>query len=373
MRVQGEFGNEAFTLGEPERLVIDLSPIAEIRARDLPEINAGGVLGVRIGRFQADVARLVFDLDGPGVMYRIDRTADGLKITFWKKDKGALKPKPVAPARPSTVPPKPEKPATAPPAPAAAPREKPVERPPAIPAAAAGNGERGFFVLVGGGIGTFLSPETALTRRFTINDREGRADSVYTPKLNTPAALSFGRYVGLQDMHLKVGIDLEYWNFRNEGAHVFTVPHPFLDDTDRTLEATNSFRSYFTAVSLFTLVRIVANETLTVAVGPEIGFASGKFRLIDGIDIQDGPPYTEAELSVREITYEDKSLSSVLAGVRAAFEYDLSSRLSLVLDVKALYFSPEIGELTSKIGLSQAGAILEPFSLRQDRMPAPLS
>ena len=44
--------------------------------------------------------------------------------------------------------------------------------------------------------------------------------------------------------------------------------------------------------------------------------------------------------------------------MRASFEYELSSKLSLVLDVKAIYFSPEIGELSNKIGLSQAGAIL---------------
>ena len=133
VRIRGEFGNEAFTLGEPERLVIDLSPIEEIGGREQPEVNEGGVLRVRIGRFQADVARLVFDLDGPGVMYRIDRTADGLKITFWKEGKGVLTPerqarRPRRAREPCRA--EPEKPAEAPPAPVAAPREEPAARPP---------------------------------------------------------------------------------------------------------------------------------------------------------------------------------------------------------------------------------------------------
>jgi hypothetical protein len=368
VRIRGEFGNEAFTLREPERLVIDVSPVENIAAADQTEVNAGGVLRVRVGRFQADVARLVFDLDGPGVMYRIDRTGEGLKITFWKEDKSVPKPeeKPAAPAEPKAEPQaRPEKPAAAPPAPAVAPRqerpaEEPDERPEttAAPAPSGEGPERGFFVSLGGGIGSFLNPESTVTRNFPINGKEGTAVSAFTPKLNTPAALSFGRYVTLQEMHIKLGLDLEYWNFNSEGSHVFAVPHPFLADTDRTLEQTNTFRSYFTAVTAFALVRIYRNDTLTVAAGPEIGFASGKYRLLDVIDIADGPPYTEAELSIREITYADTSASSLVAGFRAGFEYALSEKLSLILDVKATYFSPEIAELSGKIGLSQAGAIL---------------
>ena len=109
-------------------------------------------------------------------------------------------------------------------------------------------------------------------------------------------------------MAIKAGLDFEYWNFKSEGTHVFTVPHPFLATPTGPSTQTSSFRSYFTAAPAFALVRIYPNGTLTVAAGPEIGFASGKYRLLDGIDIADGPPYTEAELSIREVTYADKSL-----------------------------------------------------------------
>lgn len=351
VRIHGKFGNEAFTLRQPERLVIDVSPVDGISTPPQIEIAAGGVLRVRTGRFQADVARIVFDLEGPGVKYRIDRTAEGLRITFWKEGERALKPdeKPAATEPPPT-----------PPAPIAVPETRPAQ-PPAVnpvPVAASEEPEKGFFVLLGGGVGTFLSLESTFTRSFPINGKQGTAESIYKPKLNTPAVLSFGRYVRLQDMSIKLGLDVEYWNFKNDGAHLFTVPHPFLADTDRTVEATNSFRSYFTAVSAFGLVRVFTNGALTVLAGPEFGFIFGKYKFLDTIDIADAPPYTEAEVSVRELTYAGKTASSLLAGLRAGFEYALSAKLSLVLDLKVAYVSPEIADLSNKLDISQAGAVI---------------
>jgi hypothetical protein len=356
VRIRGAFGNEAFTLRDPERLVIDLSPVEGISAPDQIEVSAGGVLRVRTGRFQADVARLVFDLDGPGVMSKIDRTADGLKITFWKEGEGI----PPATERteveaPAPVKAEPEPPAEAPAAPVAAPAEKPAET--AVPVAASEGPEKGFFVLFGGGIGTFLSPESTFTRSFPINDRQGTAESTYKPKLNVPVVLSLGQYIRLQEMSIKLGLDVEYWNFKSDGTHVFTIPHPFLADADRTVEATSSFRSYFTAISAFGLARVFTNGALTVLAGPELGFVFGKHKLLNVIDIEDHAPYTEAEVSVRELAYADRTASSILAGLRAGFEYALSWKLALVLDLKIQYVSPEIGELSNKLGLSQAAAV----------------
>jgi hypothetical protein len=362
VHILGEFGNEAFTLREPDRLVIDVSPVEKISAAEQVEINAGGVLQVRTGRFQAAVARLVFDLDGPDVLYRIDRTPEGLKVTLWKEGEPALKADEMAPGAPvPQAQPEGGVPAAPQPAPVAALPQKPAEKPaersaPAVPAEKAP--ERGYFALLGGGIGTFLSSESSFFRSFSVDGRQGTAESIYKPKLNTPAVLSFGKYVRLQEMNIKLGIDVEYWNFKSDGSHVFTVPHPFLADTDRTLEANNSFRSYFTAVSAFALVRVYAKEKLTVLVGPEIGFITGKYKFLDTIDIADAPPYTEAELSIRELTYKDLKASSLLAGLRVGFDYTLSSKLLLVLDLKMMYASPEIGELSNKIGLSQAGAVI---------------
>lgn len=363
VRISGQFGNEAFTLRDPERLVIDVSPIDGISAAEKTDINESGVLQVRTGRFQVDVARIVFDLEGPGLMYRIDRTDDGLKVTFWKEGTGALRAEAPAPAAaPPAAPPTAvaEKPAEAPPAPVAAPVTAPPAKPAVAPAPVpvGGEVEKGFFVMLGGGVGTFLSTESTFVRSFPINGREGTAVSTYAPKLNTPAVLGVGRYVRFQDMDIKAGLDFEYWNFKSDGTHVFTIPHPYISDADRTLTATSSFRSYFTSISAFGLVRIFTNGAFTASAGPELGYVFGKHKFLDVIDIADHAPYTEAEVSIREVTYAEKTASSILAGIRGSFEYELSSKLSLVLDLKAIYVSPEIGELSNKLVLSQAGAVL---------------
>ena len=363
VRVAGEFANEAFTLREPERLVIDLSPVDAIQAPAEIAVGAGGVLRVRTGRFQAAVARLVFDLEAPGVMYRIDRMADGLKVTFWREGQAPAREEPKAPAaEPPPAPPakvEAEKPAEETPAPPSAPPAK-QPRETAAPYAGEGEGtpERGFFAVLGGGFGAFVSPESVFTRSFDVDGRTGTAISTFKPKTNLAAAIGFGRYIRLQEMNVKLGLDFAYWNFKSDGAHVLTVPHPFLADTDRTLDATSSFSNYFTALSFYGLVRVWKTETLTVSVGPEIGVAFGKHKFLDAIDIEDHAPYTEADISVKELTYKGLSASSILAGARVDLEYAFSPRLSLVFDVKGTYVSPEFGELSNKLGLSQAGAFI---------------
>jgi hypothetical protein len=159
-------------------------------------------------------------------------------------------------------------------------------------------------------------------------------------------------------MSVKQGLDIEYWNFKNDGTHVFSIPNPVAVDAVRTLSQTSSFRSYFTAVSAFGLFRVFTNEALTVLAGPELGYVFGKYKFLDVIDIEDRAPYTEAEASIREVTFADKTTSSLLAGVRAAFEYALSAKLAIVLDIKVQYVSPEISELSNKLGLSQAGVVV---------------
>jgi hypothetical protein len=363
IKVSGEFGNEAFTLREPERLVIDLSPVDSIQAPPQIDVGAGGVLRVRTGRFQAAVARLVFDLEAPGVMYRIDRTAEGLKVTFWREGQAAVPEDEKAPAvHPPAVQPAQavqEKPVEAPPVPPAPPAaEAPREAPPSRAPAIAGTGERGFFALLGGGFGAFVTPESVFTRTFDVDGRAARADSTFKPKMNLAAAIGGGRYVRLQEMVVKLGLEAAYWSFKSDGAHVFTIPHPVMADADRTLEATSSLGSYFTVISVHALARVWANDTLTVSVGPEIGVAFGKHKFLDTIVVEDHAPFTEADISLGEVTYAGISASSLLAGGRVNLEYALSPRLSLLFDLKAVYVSPEIGELSKKLGLSQAGAFI---------------
>ncbi len=359
--VSGDFGNDVFRLTEPERLVMDLTPVDKISVPPQTEINAAGVLRVRTGQFKPRVARLAFDLETPAISYKIERIVEGLKITFRKEGEAV-------PAAPETKPAEPvvqpqvkiEPPAEAKaevkeqPRPASA---APVVAPPSPRATIPAEGPR-FFVQLGGGIGTFLQPESVFSRTFPINGKNGTAGETYKMKMNTPAALSAGMNLRILDVPAKVGLAVEYWSFKNDGALTFSVPHPFLNDTPRTLTQASTSRSTFTSVSGYAIFHLFANGDLRFMAGPEIGYATGKFQFLDTIAITDGPPYTEAQLSIQSLTFKDESVSSFWAGVRIGMEYSFSARLAGILNLRGLYLSPEIGELSNKLVLSQVQAMI---------------
>jgi hypothetical protein len=360
IRVRGEFGSDVFKLTEPERLVFDVSPIDTISAAPQVEINYGGVLRVRTGKFKTMVARLVFDLETAAVNYRIGRTDAGLKITFWKEGADALLPgekaeipqvsEPIE-AKPEI---KPEAKAEAPPK--AKPEAKPEPKVESAPLP--GGDEKRFFVQIGGGLGTFLKSKATFSRFFPLFGKQGEMTETYKLKLNTPSSLSAGGYLKALAVPVKLGLAIEYWNFKSDGAFVFTVPHPFLSDFPRTLALAEEFRNYFTSVSAFGLFQVYANGRLTIFAGPEIGLAFGEYKFLDKdrIEFDDQPPFFDDDVKITPKPYLKKSISSLWAGVQAGIEYSLSRSFSLLLNLRALYLNPEIKELASTFNLSQAHA-----------------
>lgn len=364
IRIRGEFGNDVFKLTEPERLVFDVSPIDTISAAPQMEINLGGVLRVRTGMFKAQVARLVFELETSAVNYRIDRTNDGMKVTFWKEGEEAPLPGEKAEI-PQVSEPIEAKPETKPEAKAEAPPEAKVEdKPEAKPepkvesALLPGGDEKRFFVQIGGGVGTFLKSTATFNRFFPFFGKQGERTETYKLKLNTPASLSVGGYLKALDASVKLGLGIEYWNFKSDGAFKFAAPHPFLHDSPRTLTLANRLRNYFTSISAFGLFQVFARGRLTMLAGPEIGLAFGKYKFLDTVEFDDQPPFFDDDVTITSITYLKKSISSLWAGVQASFEYSFSRSFSLLLNLRALYLNPEIKELSSTFSLSQAHALI---------------
>lgn len=356
--ISGEFSNDVFRLTEPERLVFDISPIQTISAAPQTEIHWGGILRVRTGKFETEVARLVFDLETAAVNYKIDRTDAGLKITFWKE--GAEAP---LPEKKTEIPPAPKPPerkvedkpkAEIKPEPEAG--AKPEAEAKVKPAALPGKDKSGFFVQVGGGVGTFLKSTATLNGFFPLYSEQGERTETYKLKLNTPSFLSFGGYIKALDVPVKLGLGIEYWNFKSDGTFEFSLPHPFLPDSPRTLTLTDGFRNYFTSVSVFGLFQVFSNGRLTMFAGPEIGYAFGKYKFLDMVEFDDQPPFLDDDVTMSSITYLEKSISSLWAGVQASFEYSFSRRFSLLLNLRTLYLNPEIKELSSTFDLSQAHA-----------------
>ena len=85
--VSGEFDYQHFELKDPSRLVVEISPVGEIRAEASYDINAFGVKAVRTGRFKPDIARIVFDLVETLPSYEIIQVANGIEVVFrWAED-----------------------------------------------------------------------------------------------------------------------------------------------------------------------------------------------------------------------------------------------------------------------------------------------
>ena len=172
--------------------------------------------------------------------------------------------------------------------------------------------------------------------------------------MNTPVGLNFGYYLN----SAKLGLAVQYWNINTDAVYSFEVPHPLVPDTRRPVESTGSFRSYFTSVSAYGLFPLLKNGRLTVLAEPEAGYATGKFRFLDAFAFDDQPPYEEEDITVSSVSSIQRSVSGLWAGAQVALEFTLSPKFAIVLNMRALDPSPEIGELSNKLDLTQAGATI---------------
>lgn len=77
----GELEVAHFTLEGPHRIVVDLKGATlETRAAAYDRVNRAGIRNVRLGQFDANVVRLVLDVDGPR-SYEVTRTATEVRVS----------------------------------------------------------------------------------------------------------------------------------------------------------------------------------------------------------------------------------------------------------------------------------------------------
>lgn len=95
LEIDGEFGYQHFELSEPSRLVVEFWPIGDIQAEPSREINAHGISSIRVGRFQPQTARVVFDLMEIPPSYEILQRETGIQVVF-RAQPGTAAPPPKA-------------------------------------------------------------------------------------------------------------------------------------------------------------------------------------------------------------------------------------------------------------------------------------
>lgn len=79
-----------FELSNPNRIVVDLFNIEDIKASRYFEINDFGIQAIRVSMVKTDVARVVFGLKEKVPPYKIERIQSGLKVLFWLKEPNQL-------------------------------------------------------------------------------------------------------------------------------------------------------------------------------------------------------------------------------------------------------------------------------------------
>lgn len=92
LEIVGEFGYQHFELRDPSRLVVEFSPIGDIQAGELQEVNAYSIKAIRVGRFQPQTARVVFDLEEEVPSYEIIQVEAGIKVIFRSQQRAKAQP-----------------------------------------------------------------------------------------------------------------------------------------------------------------------------------------------------------------------------------------------------------------------------------------
>jgi AMIN domain len=120
IQVEGTFEHTFFELGAPARLVIDITPVQEVVASGLITVQAFGVERIKTGQPQDGTARIVFEFSGRPSLYLINKTPDGILVSFLSGTSAKSQ------ARPNPPPPQPQPPAPEQPRPEpAGPEKKP--------------------------------------------------------------------------------------------------------------------------------------------------------------------------------------------------------------------------------------------------------
>lgn len=103
--ISGQFSYQHFELKDPSRLVVEITPIGEIRTEESYDVNAFGVRIVRTGRFRPDTARIVFDLVEVLPSYEIIQVTNGIEVVFrWVEDVDKVPPAPEIKIEPEEIP-----------------------------------------------------------------------------------------------------------------------------------------------------------------------------------------------------------------------------------------------------------------------------
>ena len=349
IKVRGSYTFETFDLIAPKRLVVDIKPSERNDCEPVLSINTHGVLRIRSGQFQPQVSRVVFDLMDEKPSSRISSDAEGIKVSFWVETPGAQ-----AVFKEVEQESRAERPPVVAPRPQAA--QPAYTRAPAAPEMV--RGERGTYFQFRGGASLFPKPDSFIERQFDVYGESGSFTETYRSKLSFlfDAAVSRDFPVGANIMRGGLGANLLL--HREAMVLDLSVPSPVAENSPRTVtyeEPVSNTVLNFYAFAQFPLVR---KTKFNLWAGPTLGFATGKFTLIEDFEIEDNAPFSSADVKVSSTVPLKESISGPTFGARVSFEYLLTPKISLILDGNFIYFGPSSETLEIRLNYMQAQLLL---------------
>jgi len=349
IKVRGAYTFETFDLVAPKRLVVDIKPSERNDSEPVITVNSHGVLRIRSGQFQSQVSRVVFDLMDEKPSSRISSDAEGIKVSFWVETPGAqavfkeVEQETRAERPPVTAP----RPQAAQPAPV---------RAAAAPAMV--SGERGTYVQLRGGASLFPSPDSSVDRTFDVYGETGSFTETYRSKLSFLFDLAVSRDFPLGTKMMRGGLGANLLLHKETMLLDLTVPSPVAENSPRTVayeEPVNNTVLNFYAFAQFPIVR---KTKFNLWAGPTLGFATGKFTLIEDFEIEDKAPFSSADVKVSSTTPLKESISGLTFGARVSLEYLLTPKMSIILDGNFFYFGPSSESLEINLNYMQAQLLL---------------
>lgn len=335
--VDGQFSHETSLLTSPKRLVLDLTPVTSISATPYFQVGDAGLLDIRTGQFKEQTARVVFDLGSQTPSYTVGAVAGGIKVTFWLEAAEEPAPKPQ--------------------------REFPKETPPPalepIPAEPY-TGRTGFFIRAGVGTELFLSPNFQVVSEFPLYGETGTLDETYHWKPGRALAAAIGKYIHFRNLPIKAGIAASFWELRNEGTFVLSLPHPFISASSRgvTFVEPDGLTSNMSSFSVFGLFSFLETEKFSVWFGPLIGLTLGKVIQLEDFELTEKAPFTAADVTIGLKTFSEEAVSEFHFGGLLSLEYNVKRTFSLVLDTKIFYLNPKSLAFNKRINFLQIQPVL---------------
>ncbi len=352
LEVKGDFSFDTFSLIGPKRLVLDLSPVENIKASPVINVNACGVIRIRCGQFKPEVARVVFDLTDKVPSHKISRTAEGLQLLFWLEEE--TKAETIVPEVKEEI------------KPAAKPAEKPATKPAAVTpstpiatrAESISPGRKAGWIRLQGGLAFFPSSILSINQDLALYDETGSLSENYKGSLNLVFGAGAGKFITIKEKQAKLGADFSLWSLSHKGSFVATLPHPFLPNTPRTLPFEEKLSNSLFQIAAYFLYPVLEKQDLSLWVGPAVGYTFGKFTSLEDFSVEDNPPYSSNDLILNNTVLVDESISDFIFEAKLELNYQLSPRTLFFAQTAFSYFNPKVANLGKRAKFLQVPLFL---------------